>query len=286
VLRPDGQQQQQQQAVGDSLPQVASNPGADFPGPFDMLGFIGQITSDLQQKHSDLTNGASEFASPNSSITLNGVDSFVPSTEPQVNVEPAALLPGDLPCYPDLDRPAGGAWSEMRVTYEEQLSMHFLGSEPPPTIFGPVGLQWKYVKPAMLALSRDFSPLLNAIYCYSDIHRSMLDGKRWKLAPMYYRFASSEIQSCILGDVAEPTLKRVFTTVFLLMLSEVFSLVTVLFRTTNRFSCSARQNYAGLAPPSSTQRTCCSRDSTAEPSPGPDWAISSFRGFLSSMSNR
>ncbi|RMJ24778.1 C6 finger domain protein [Aspergillus sp. HF37] len=226
VLRPDGQQQQQkppQQAVADPLRPVHSNPGADFPGgPFDMLGFIGEITSELQQKHSDLTNGASEFASLNSSITLSGVHSFVPSAGPQINVEPAAPLPGDVvPGHPDSDRPAGGAWSEMRATYEEQLSMHFLGSEPPPTIFGPVGLQWKYVKPAMLALSRDFSPLLNAIYCYSDIHKSMLDGKRWKLASMYYRFASSEIESCILGDVAESTLKRVFTTVFLLMLSEL-----------------------------------------------------------------
>lgn len=223
VLRSDGQQQQ---VVGDSMPPMDDNPGAEFPtGPFDMLGFIGEITSELQQKHSDLTNGVSEFTNPSSSITLNGVDAFAgPPSEPQMRVEqaPSPALPPDMGQHSlEPERPPSGAWSEMRAVYEEQLSVDFLDSQPPPTIFGPVGLEWKYVKPAILALSRDFNPLLNAIYCYSDIHKSMMYGKKWKLAPTYYRLASSEIQSCILDEVAESTLKRVFVTVFMLMLSEV-----------------------------------------------------------------
>lgn len=223
VLRSDGLQQQQQVAR-DPLCPVDSNPSVDFPGgPFDMLGFIGEITSELQQKRADLTNGVSDFVSPDSPITLNSVDGFTPSVKSQMSVESGASLPADIPAHLEPDRPAGGAWSDMRATHEEQLSMHFLDSEPPPTIFGPVSLEWKYVKPAMVALSRDFRPLLNAICCYSDIHKSRMDGKRLKLAPTYYRLASSEIQSCILGDVTESTLKRVFTTVFLLMLSEVCS---------------------------------------------------------------
>lgn len=250
-----------------------------------MLGFIGEITSELQQKRADLTNGVSDFVSSDSPITLNSVDGFTPSVKSQMSVESGASLPGEIPAHLEPDRPAGGAWSEMRATYEEQLSMHFLDSEPPPTIFGPVCLEWKYVKPAMVSLSRDFRPLLNAIYCYSDIHKSMIDGKRWKLAPTYYRLASAEIQSCILGDVAESTLKKVFTTVFLLMLSEVCS-CRLLVTAANRCSCSARQNYADLPRPSFIPRIYCSKDSTAGQSPGPGWAISLSRGLLSSTSNR
>lgn len=77
------------------------------------------------------------------------------------------------------------------------------------------------MRPAVLAQARDFSPLLNALYCYSDINQAMLEGKKWRWAPTYYRVASSEIQASLLGEVTERTLIKVFAAVFFLMLSEV-----------------------------------------------------------------
>ena len=128
---------------------------------------------------------------------------------------------GKLAATPETPMSSG---TSAQATYEEQLLVHFARIKAPPTIFGPVDVEWTYVRPVLLAQSLEFTPLLNAIYCYADVHKAMVEGTRWKLAPTYYRLASSEIQERILGDVNEWTLKRVFTAVFLLMLSEVCSI--------------------------------------------------------------
>lgn len=263
----------QQQVVGNPLRSL-DNGAAAYPpelpdGPFDMLGFIGEITSELQQKHSDLTNGVSQFTGLE---PMNAVNGFALSADRQVfppgtsGIATASRSEGAESISPT----SSSVWLDTRATYEEQLLVHFLGCEPPPTIFGPVNMEWKHVKPAILAQSREFSPLVNAIYCFSDVHKSMLDGSRWKLAPNYHRLASEEVQSCILGDVSEDVLKRVFTTIFLLMLSEVCFGFTLYVFQTYEYRCCALQNYAELALPLSTRHICYFKDSTIQPSHGLD----------------
>lgn len=221
----------QQQVVGDPLrlDNGAGSYGQDFAGgPFDMLGFIGEITSELQRKHTDLTIGMSGDAGTTSPSTmLNGVDGLALNNErqmdfgsgtPPMGLDATSIAHGGRV---KSETPSCSGWSETKETYEEQLLVHFQSVEPPPTIFAPVNLEWKYVRPAILAQSRDFSPLLNAIYCFSDIHKSIAEQKPWNLAPTYHRIASAEVQSCTLGEMSDDTLKKVYSTLFLLMLSEV-----------------------------------------------------------------
>lgn len=212
---------------------MPSQHGPDLAGPFDMLGFIGEITSELGQKQMDLTNGISDFISPTASpsiVTTNGGGGLsergqqTPGISPSVgNGIPTNQIAIENLADTSEPTPSG---TQTQGTYEEQLLGHFLSIKSPPTIFGPVDVEWTYVRPVLLAQSLEFNPLLNAIYCYADVHKAMVEGKRWKLAPTYYRLASSEIQERILGDVNEWTLKRVFTAVFLLMLSEVCFVLT------------------------------------------------------------
>ncbi|OJJ51027.1 hypothetical protein ASPZODRAFT_107190 [Penicilliopsis zonata CBS 506.65] len=198
----------------------------DFSGPFDMLGFIGEITSELQQKHLDLTNGLSEFTSP--FIVPGNLGSDVRFEEPQSTLSPdvdsslVGVIGNPHSEGGDTDQ-STASWPETKAPYEEQLLSQFVTSEPPPTIFGPVDTEWTFVRQAILALSKEFSPLLNAIYCFCDIRNATREGSKWRWAPSYYRRASTEIQSCIIGEVADSTLKRVFATVLLLMFSELLS---------------------------------------------------------------
>ena len=225
VLRADEQQQQQPEQ---EVTNESSQDGPDLAGPFDMLGFIGEITSELGQKQMDLTNGISDFISPTSPVTTNDGPSergqHTPGTSPSVGngaTTMSQIAVEKLAATPETPMSSG---TSAQATYEEQLLGHFARIKAPPTIFGPVDVEWTYVRPVLLAQSLEFTPLLNAIYCYADVHKAMVEGTRWKLAPTYYRLASSEIQERILGDVNEWTLKRVFTAVFLLMLSEVCSI--------------------------------------------------------------
>ncbi|KAJ0425403.1 hypothetical protein BJY00DRAFT_180006 [Aspergillus carlsbadensis] len=190
-------------------------PAQDFSIPFDMLGFIGEITSDFQQKHLDLANrGAIGPA-------IGTLDGGIFQDERQMAWHPdemvdMAVLPETDSCSPQRPLSGGEIW-------EEQLLEHFRQSEPPPTIFGPVGLEWGYVRDMMLAQSDDCQALLLAIYCYSDMHKAWIDGTQWKSGPAYHTRASVEIQTCLLEEINESLLKRVFASALLLMLAELIS---------------------------------------------------------------
>ncbi|GAB1196888.1 hypothetical protein APSETT444_006167 [Aspergillus pseudonomiae] len=131
----------------------------DFPN-FDMLSFIGEITSDFEQKHLDLTNGVSEF-------TLTS-DALSPTT---------------------LGNVGGSNYIVQQPTWTVDTSV---GTLPSPSD--------------------------------SQSDGSMEEGKRWRVAPVYHRQSSSEIQSCITESMDDSLLKKALTAVFLLMLSEVVSL--------------------------------------------------------------
>ncbi|KAJ5636059.1 uncharacterized protein N7484_009372 [Penicillium longicatenatum] len=214
------------------LPTVPE-PYPELGGPFDMLGFMGGITSELEQKHLDLTSGLAGFASSPAPQTLpvgaggnSGEDGQFGDRPSTLSPDAQSLLADGMSIGSASDAATTrGSWSDPGTTsYEEQLLQHFLASDPPAGLFAPVSMEWKYVRPAVLAYGRDFSPLLNALYCYADIHKAATEGgKRWRWAPTYYRVASSEIQACLLGDVSETTLIKTFATVFFLMLSELFS---------------------------------------------------------------
>lgn len=277
VLRADEQQQQQPEQ---EVTNESSHDGPDLAGPFDMLGFIGEITSELGQKQMDLTNGISDFISPMTSpsiVTTNGgggPGQHTPVTSPSVGNGATTNETAVEKLAETSEMPSG------IQTYEEQLLGYFARIKAPPTIFGPVNVEWTYVRPVLLAQSLEFNPLLNAIYCYADVHKAMLEGTRWKLAPTYYRLASSEIQERILGDVNERTLKRVFTAVFLLMLSEVCSVYCVLldlFAPDNDRS-SPPPTYVDLGPRFYTLHIYCFSDSTVKSRHGLDWVIWWYRG--------
>lgn len=198
-----------------------------------MLGFMGGVTSDLEQKHLDLTTGLSMAFAASPALQslpatlLPGMDEgyfsadrqipFTPDTSPSLVDRTSIDSAADVPT-------TRGSLSDVNGTsYEDQLLQHFLTIDPPAALFAPVNIEWKYTRPALLAHARDSSPLLNALYCYSDVHKAMMEGKKWRWAPTFYRLSSSEIQACIHGEVTESTLIKVFGAVFLLMISEVCS---------------------------------------------------------------
>ncbi|THC89882.1 hypothetical protein EYZ11_010651 [Aspergillus tanneri] len=212
VLRPEERRQQQS-----PLRLMCE---MDVQGGVDILGFNGETTSDLEQRHLDLTSRYSDFQLP-STVASPSALSWTQSVE-----EAPVARDGSLDGV-EANLPGSSPWSEPKATDEEQqqqqLLMRFLESEAPPTIFGSVNLEWKYVRNAIVNQSRDFRPLLNSIYCYADIHMPTREDKQWKTAPTYHQQASSEIRSHLLGDMSHCTLKRIFATVFLLMMSELIS---------------------------------------------------------------
>lgn len=260
------------------------DPYPELGGPFDMLGFMGGITSELEQKHLDLTSGLAGFTNnpvAQSLSLLTGEDTgtgeegqFPPNRRSPLSPDGSSSIVDGMSIGSASDAATTrGSWSDPGTTsYEEQLLQHFLVSDPPAGVFAPVSMEWKYVRPAVLAYGRDFSPLLNALYCYTDIHKAATsEGKRWRWAQTYYRVASSEIQACLLGDVNEPTLVKVFAAVFFLMLSEVSGFpLQLLTSIMNRADCCFTnssfhlQNYAPRAHHTSTQHTSYYSDSIAE----------------------
>lgn len=192
-----------------------------------MLGFMGGITSELERKHLDLTSSVAASQTPQSrpaSISPSTEEGSLPGARrtPLSPDAPSSLVEGvSVGSASDAATTRGSLSDPGAGSYEHQLLQDFLVVEPPAAIFGPVAMEWKYVRPAVLTHARGFSPLLNAVYCYTDIHKAVLEGKRWRWAPTYYRVASAEIQTCLLGEVAESTLIKVFAAVLLMMLSEV-----------------------------------------------------------------
>ena len=110
-----------------------------------------------------------------------------------------------------------------QTPYEAGLFAHFETSDPPPTIFGPVDLDWKYVRAQIVRQSRDCRAVLLGIYCYSEVHQTWVEGTAWdrNRKSRYHQLAWSEVQSCLVMKVPEPVLRHVFTTVLMLMLAEV-----------------------------------------------------------------
>jgi len=210
----------------------------ELGGSFDMLGFMGGITSELEQKHLDLTSGLSAFTTSPSAQSLPAGMSAGVTEDGQLIAErytsfspdgSSSLVDGmSIGSASDAATTHGSLSDLGSTTYEEQLLHHFLAVDPPAAIFGPVSMEWKYVRPSVLANARDYSPLLNALYCYSDVHKAVLEGKRWRWAPAYYRVASSGLQACLLGYVTDSTLVKVFAAVFFLMLSEVGLVCSIL----------------------------------------------------------
>ncbi|BCS19328.1 uncharacterized protein APUU_12156S [Aspergillus puulaauensis] len=180
-----------------------------------MLGFIGEITSDFQQKHLDLTNGGTIAPS---STAIAEVDGSLFHDERQMTWGPGGV--DDVGLVPEQNSPRRSSAGEV---WEEQLLEHFRESEAPPTIFGSIDLEWKYVRDAMISQSGGCRALLLAIYCYSDIHKAWAEGRPWKLGPTYHGQASSEIQTCLLGEVSESSLKKMYESILLLMLAELIS---------------------------------------------------------------
>ncbi|PWY94281.1 Zn(II)2Cys6 transcription factor [Aspergillus sclerotioniger CBS 115572] len=189
----------------------------DIPS-FDILSFIGEITSDFQQKHLDLTtNGLAGFPA-------GSVPAAIANEELDQNERPIGWGSASAQVIQaDTSDQGSSDTSGSRVTYEDQLFAHFVESDPPPTVFGPVTLEWEYVRANIVGQSRESREVLHGVYCYAEIHEASIQGKAWKLASKYHQLACSEVQSCLLGEVGEAMLKRVFTTVLLLMLSELLS---------------------------------------------------------------
>ncbi|PLB44345.1 Zn(II)2Cys6 transcription factor [Aspergillus steynii IBT 23096] len=188
----------------------------DFHGAFDILGFIGEINSDLEQKHLDLENGLSDFPLVDDVPSPAQTKSRLVEDVPTVDSGYSDAVQNDAPV--DMS-----TWPETKSTYEEQLLTDFLQSEAPPAIFGSVDLEWSYVRGVIVALSTECSALLNSIYCYSDVRKAMREGKRWRMAPTFHQQANSKIQSYLQGAVNSSKLKRIFTAVFLLMMTELMS---------------------------------------------------------------
>lgn len=279
VARPNEQARHQQVAPQQhaALPSASPDgpPSSDFSIPFDMLGFIGEITSDFQQKHLDLTNGG---AIASSSTAIAEVDGNLFHDERQMTWGPGGV--DNVGILPEQSSPRRSSAGEV---YEEELLEHFRGSEAPPTIFGPVDLEWKHVRDAMLTQAGDCRSLLLAIYCYSDIHTAWVTGRPWKLGPTYHAQASSEIQTCLLGEVGESSLKKVYKSILLLMLAEVRPPPPYIREATNRNSSyPTRTGVQQLR--SSTHPTSFSNASTVVLGPGLDSPISSPHGLLFSTS--
>ncbi|KAB8242308.1 hypothetical protein BDV35DRAFT_384136 [Aspergillus flavus] len=125
--------------VTDHVLPSTSVPVSDFPS-FDMLGFIGEITSDFEQKHLDLTNGVSAF-------TLTS-EALSPTTPGHVGDTSVETLPSPTDSQSEgVQNVLSGdrtIWPETRKTYEEQLLSHFAEIDPPPTTFGSIALEWNY----------------------------------------------------------------------------------------------------------------------------------------------
>lgn len=206
----------------------------NFSAGFDVHEFIGGITLELEQKQQGLSDEALNQGTILNTLVFpsevfgNGGESYtsstanVPSLVSDTRRGSSPSPCNASPCAEAIDLPTG-IWSSAKSEYEEHLVRHFESIESLPAIFVPLGAEWKFARPAILALAKGFSPLMNAIYCFSEVHKSRQDERAWRWAPSYYALASAEVQSRMMDDIDGSTLRKTFAAVFLLMLSEVLS---------------------------------------------------------------
>lgn len=215
-------------------PETESYP-PDLGGHFDMIGFMGGITSDLEQKHLDLTSELTAFDNgPTPQSLQAGVAANSTEEAPLVEEGRSTMSPDASSSLADgmsIGSASDGVINRNGEfdpgTWEEQLTRHYMTIPPPATIFGPVNMEWKYVQSSLLAQAQDSGPLINALWCYTDVHKARSKGKQFMWAPTYYRLASSKLQGCLLGDLSDSTLVKIFGAVFFLMLSEVGCSISV-----------------------------------------------------------
>ncbi|KAJ9319082.1 transcriptional regulator family: Fungal Specific TF [Paecilomyces variotii] len=206
----------------------------NFSAGFDVHEFIGGITLELEQKQQGLSDEALNQGTISNTLVFpsevfgNGGESYtsstanVPSLVSDTRRGSSPSPCNASPCAEAIDLPTG-IWSSAKSEHEEHLVRHFESIESLPAIFVPLGAEWKFARPAILALAKGFSPLMNAIYCFSEVHKSRQDERAWRWAPSYYGLASAEVQSRMMDDIDGSTLRKTFAAVFLLMLSELLS---------------------------------------------------------------
>ncbi|KAL1853395.1 hypothetical protein Plec18170_005392 [Paecilomyces lecythidis] len=206
----------------------------NFSAGFDVHEFIGGITLELEQKQQGLSDEALNQGAIPSTLTFpqevfgSGGESYtsstanVPSLVSDTRRDSSPTPVNASPCAEVIDRPIE-IWSSAKAEYEEHLVQHFESVESLPAIFVPLDAEWKFARPAILALAREFSPLMNAVYCFSEVHKSRQDEISWRWAPSYYGNASADVQSRIMDDIDGSSLRKIFAAVFLLMLSELLS---------------------------------------------------------------
>lgn len=195
---------------------------------FDISQFIGGITNELQQKQ----QGLQENIDAQMPVFPASSDGSGRDLQQQTNL--AELMNDDV--LGNSSSPMSAASSvrghqernrsiepssTWKSSSEEQLLQHFLSIESPPVLVAPLEAEWKFVRPAVLAMARDFHPLMNAIYCFSATHKSRLEGNSCQWASSYYRAASTGVSQHTTDDIDDENLRRVFATIFFLMMVEV-----------------------------------------------------------------
>lgn len=194
---------------------------------FDMGQFIGGITSELQQKQQGIqenidaqmpvfpasSDGSGRDVQQNHLAELMNDDALGNSSSP---ISAASSARGNPERHLSIE--PSTAW---KASSEEQLLQHFLSVQTPPVLVAPLEAEWKFVRPAVLAMAREFAPLMNAIYCFAAVHKSRLEGTSYQWASSYYRAASKGVSEYTTDDVDSENLRRVFATIFFLMMVEV-----------------------------------------------------------------
>lgn len=210
--------------LSSTTPGIGSQYDSGLSVGFDMGQFIGGITNELQQKQQGIQENidaqipvfpASSDGSgqQNHLAELMNDDVLGTSSSP---MSAASSARGKHERHRSLEPSA--TW---KASSEEQLLQYFLSVGSPPVLVAPLEAEWKFVRPAVLAMAREFHPLMNAIYCFSAVHKSRSEGTCYKWATSYYRTASHGVSENTTDDIDGEKLRRVFATIFFLMMVEV-----------------------------------------------------------------
>ncbi|KAK2759943.1 hypothetical protein FQN54_002679 [Arachnomyces sp. PD_36] len=230
------QQADQQSTSGNLQPQLSastSNIGGQYDTglstSFDISQFIGGITNELQQKQQGIqenidaqvpmfpaaSDGSGRDLQQNHLAELMNDDVLGNSSSP---MSAASSVRGHQERNRSME--PSSTWKALS---EEQLLQHFLSIDSPPVLVAPLEAEWKFVRPAVLAMARDFNPLMNAIFCFSAVHKSRIEGSSYHWASSYYRDASNGVSQYTTDDINSEDLRRIFATIFFLMMVELLS---------------------------------------------------------------